>query len=147
MYHILYSVFFVVLKKKTAGNEKKIQFFNLKSLIFCYLCTRKSAQALCPDGGIGRRAGLKHQWGNPCRFDPGSGYEFNSTVIAKSIQTKDLAIFLFSNFPAFSPHLQVSVQSEPCFPHQKSTNLWNDLQIFSERREYCRKPINVFNRR
>ena len=28
-----------------------------------------------PDGGIGRRAGLKHQWGNPCRFDPGSGYE------------------------------------------------------------------------
>ena len=28
-----------------------------------------------PDGGIGRRAGLKHQWSNPCRFDPGSGYE------------------------------------------------------------------------
>ena len=27
-----------------------------------------------PDGGIGRRAGLKHQWSNPCRFDPGSGY-------------------------------------------------------------------------
>ena len=29
---------------------------------------------LSPDGGIGRRAGLKHQWGNPSRFDPGSGY-------------------------------------------------------------------------
>ena len=28
-----------------------------------------------PDGGIGRRAGLKHQWSNPCRFDPGSGYD------------------------------------------------------------------------
>ena len=27
-----------------------------------------------PDGGIGRRAGLKHQWSNPCRFDPGFGY-------------------------------------------------------------------------
>ena len=27
-----------------------------------------------PDGGIGRRAGLKHQWSNPSRFDPGSGY-------------------------------------------------------------------------
>lgn len=27
-----------------------------------------------PGGGIGRRAGLKHQWGNPCRFDPGPGY-------------------------------------------------------------------------
>ena len=29
---------------------------------------------LSPDGGIGRRAGLKHQWGNPSRFEPGSGY-------------------------------------------------------------------------
>ena len=34
---------------------------------FAYLCTR-----LSPDGGIGRRAGLKHQWGNPSRFEPGS---------------------------------------------------------------------------
>ena len=33
------------------------------------------APALGPDGGIGRRAGLKHQWGNPSRFDPGSGYK------------------------------------------------------------------------
>ena len=32
----------------------------------------------CPDGGIGRRAGLKHQWGNPSRFDPGSGYNGES---------------------------------------------------------------------
>ena len=30
-----------------------------------------------PDGGIGRRAGLKHQWSNPSRFDPGSGYNLN----------------------------------------------------------------------
>ena len=30
---------------------------------------------LCPDGGIGRRDGLKHRWSNPCRFDPGSGYK------------------------------------------------------------------------
>ena len=35
-----------------------------------YLCN-----ALSPDGGIGRRAGLKHQWSNPSRFDPGSGYK------------------------------------------------------------------------
>ena len=38
---------------------------------------RIKAQSLTltsPDGGIGRRAGLKHQWSNPCRFDPGSGY-------------------------------------------------------------------------
>ena len=35
-----------------------------------YICTLKTS----PDGGIGRRVGLKHQWSNPCRFDPGSGY-------------------------------------------------------------------------
>ena len=38
-----------------------------------------------PDGGIGRRAGLKHQWGNPCRFDPGSGYRFRSESAARFI--------------------------------------------------------------
>ena len=45
-----------------AGKQKK-----------AYLCSRKSKD-MRPDGGIGRRAGLKHQWGNPSRFDPGSGY-------------------------------------------------------------------------
>ena len=33
-----------------------------------------TANEKCSDGGIGRRAGLKHQWGNPSRFDPGSEY-------------------------------------------------------------------------
>ena len=37
-----------------------------------------------PDGGIGRRAGLKHQWGNPCRFDPGSGYyKYHNVLVSK----------------------------------------------------------------
>ena len=35
-------------------------------------------QLIRPDGGIGRRAGLKHQWSNPSRFDPGSGYYIQS---------------------------------------------------------------------
>ena len=39
-----------------------------------YLCIAFEKNK-CPDGGIGRRAGLKHQWGNPSRFDPGSGYK------------------------------------------------------------------------
>ena len=39
---------------------------------------RQPKQHTSPDGGIGRRAGLKHQWSNPCRFDPGSGYEKDS---------------------------------------------------------------------
>ena len=50
-----------------------------------------------PDGGIGRRAGLKHQWSNPCRFDPGSGYVTNR----KSLTFKDLRFFLF----LFAPRL------------------------------------------
>ena len=36
---------------------------------------RDAGRHTSPDGGIGRRAGLKHQWSNPCRFDPGSGYQ------------------------------------------------------------------------
>ena len=50
---------------------------------------RRSAE--CPDGGIGRRAGLKHQWSNPCRFDPGSGYPLNR----KSLIFKDLRFFFW----------------------------------------------------
>ena len=45
----------------------------LHNPIICY--TFADAKRQCPDGGIGRRAGLKHQWGNPSRFDPGSGYK------------------------------------------------------------------------
>ena len=37
-----------------------------------------------PDGGIGRRAGLKHQWSNPCRFDPGSGYRSGVSVLPET---------------------------------------------------------------
>lgn len=34
----------------------------------------------CPDGGIGRRVGLKHQWCEPCRFEPGSGHRRSGTI-------------------------------------------------------------------
>ena len=44
-----------------------------------------SPDATSPDGGIGRRAGLKHQWSNPCRFDPGSGYKQKRLSIALSL--------------------------------------------------------------
>ena len=40
-----------------------------------------------PDGGIGRRAGLKHQWSNPSRFDPGSGYFFLTAEVVKLVDT------------------------------------------------------------
>ena len=56
----------------------------------------------------------------PCRFDPGSGYEFDSKAIAKPLKTRGLAIFLSSNFPTFSPHLQEFVQRRPIFPTRKA---------------------------
>ena len=34
-----------------------------------YLCTAIEKSSMRPDGGIGRRAGLKHQW---IHFHPGS---------------------------------------------------------------------------
>ena len=46
-----------------------------------------------PDGGIGRRAGLKHQWSNPCRFDPGSGYDKMQVL---DFQTLAFFFFLFA---------------------------------------------------
>ena len=59
------------LRSKVLSFEKtkKMRIFFGFLLTYSYLCTR-----LSPDGGIGRRAGLKHQWGNPSRFEPGSGY-------------------------------------------------------------------------
>ena len=83
----------IILKKKSYIRRKEA--INLSNcppfLIICYrlrICSviffpknfvvkkniRTFASALSPDGGIGRRAGLKHQWSNPSRFDPGSGY-------------------------------------------------------------------------
>ena len=50
------------------------------------ITTRPSLpDATSPDGGIGRRAGLKHQWSNPCRFDPGSGYSKCKCLIFKHL--------------------------------------------------------------
>ena len=46
-----------------------------RSIAFSITTRPSLPDATSPDGGIGRRAGLKHQWSNPCRFDPGSGYQ------------------------------------------------------------------------
>ena len=51
-----------------------------------------SLHTLSPDGGIGRRAGLKHQWSNPSRFEPGSGY----IKRVKLLTNKHLTLFLFN---------------------------------------------------
>ena len=57
--------------------SKDFKFFSTKSLPVQILFVPLQP-LISPDGGIGRRAGLKHQWSNPCRFDPGSGYQEKS---------------------------------------------------------------------
>ncbi len=47
----------------------------IKKIITFVSVKATSTVQRCPDGGIGRRDGLKHRWSNPSRFDPGSGYE------------------------------------------------------------------------
>ena len=77
-----------------------------------YLCTtfvwirsfkRPFSSFFCPDGGIGRRAGLKHQCRKASRFEPESGYFCYITIIAKALHTKTLAIFLFPTCSIFAP--------------------------------------------
>ena len=53
--------------------EKKIHQKFVSSKIISTFATANKQGGICPDGGIGRRAGLKHQWSNPSRFDPGLG--------------------------------------------------------------------------
>ena len=61
-------------------------------------------QPQSPDGGIGRRAGLKHQWGNPCRFDPGSGYKPWRRAIFPTV-------FLFApTLERFQPYLAPTLE-------------------------------------
>ena len=69
---------------------------------------------LSPDGGIGRRAGLKHQWSNPSRFDPGSGYykplvnrwftrDFSFSTCTKSVLCNNtMRKVYFHSFPVLS---------------------------------------------
>ena len=55
--------------------EKKVGKKFASSKIISTFATANKPRGIRPDGGIGRRAGLKHQWSNPSRFDPGSGYK------------------------------------------------------------------------
>ena len=55
-----------------AFSDDRLKLFLQTFVYLGKICT--FAPTISPDGGIGRRAGLKHQWGNPSRFEPGSGY-------------------------------------------------------------------------
>lgn len=56
-------------------------------------CTFASLLTKSPDGGIGRRAGLKHQCRKASRFEPGSGYSPKLSIPCKSLICKG---FFFS---------------------------------------------------
>ena len=58
-------------KANFTGSKKKKE----RNTLYFFCASLSLRHVISPDGGIGRRAGLKHQWGNPCRFDPGSGYK------------------------------------------------------------------------
>ena len=64
-----------------------------RSIAFSITTRPSLPDATSPDGGIGRRAGLKHQWSNPCRFDPGSGY---TQMQVLDFQTLAFFFFLFA---------------------------------------------------
>ena len=62
---------------------EKFHFFLVKKGDTAYFCLPFSQaigrsvllkRSTCPGGGIGRRVGLKHQWGNPCGFESHPGY-------------------------------------------------------------------------
>ena len=46
------------------GKVKKYLRYTIGFVKFCYLC--RPVYQKGPDGGIGRRAGLKHQWPQGC---------------------------------------------------------------------------------
>lgn len=58
--------------------------------IMSYLCTAIEKSSMRPDGGIGRRAGLKHQW---IHFHPGS---------TPGLGTRKKAKYLIVQYLAFS---------------------------------------------
>ena len=55
-----------------------------------YLCTAIEKSSMRPDGGIGRRAGLKHQW---IHFHPGS----TPGLGTEAEKVEILSPFFFSN--------------------------------------------------
>ena len=112
-----------------------------------YLCSAKS-----PDGGIGRRAGLKHQWGNPCRFDPGSGYRTRLVIKwlltlflfkggSKNYGFKFLAILMFSVSAAFRLFLCHFVKS-----HQSHSPLCSFFNLQKHTRKKNENQLDIISR-
>ena len=101
-----------------------------------------------PDGGIGRRVGLKHQWGNT---RAGSTPALGTALNANRLFINRLAFFYCKNSPHF-PHLMAV---NLIFPHRQASFLmvgfgvsWRGVQLFNhgtcERHEHL-NTLNTLN--
>ena len=94
---------------KNAFFEKKVPKKFVSSKIISTFATANKQSGICPDGGIGRRAGLKHQWSNPSRFDPGSGYQdgekFTSLLFSFIYLIIYIRIYNIIIYPLISYHI------------------------------------------
>ena len=97
---------FFIIRCKDRKFFPLVQIFWLKSLLFHFfilplhrIFPKRCNPANCPDGGIGRRVGLKHQCRKASRFDPGSGYKaFKKTNKERCCNhNKVAALILFLN--------------------------------------------------
>ena len=60
----------------------------------------KLTQSKCPDGGIGRRVGLKHQW---IHFHPGSIPGLGTSKLAKWLKINTWPILFYPHCSQFVP--------------------------------------------
>ena len=90
-------------------SKKKVPKKFVSSKIISTFATANKQGGICPDGGIGRRAGLKHQWSNPSRFDPGSGYQdgekFTSLLFSFIYLIIYIRIYNIIIYPLISYHI------------------------------------------
>ena len=63
-----------------------------KSRTFASAIEKQTSNSKCPDGGIGRRAGLKHQW---IHFHPGSTPGLGTGKPPELLKASNLGGFLF----------------------------------------------------
>lgn len=83
----------------------------------------KLTQSKCPDGGIGRRVGLKHQW---IHFHPGSipglGTKMERSFTSLLFSFIHLSIYTHLSlhiYPLTSYHIPHSTETENTGSHQK----------------------------
>ena len=69
---------------ESTGSKKQ----SLFSLIIDKISYLRAGFGPSPDGGIGRRAGLKHQCRKASRFEPESGYPLTLQIPCKSMICK-----------------------------------------------------------